>query len=302
MKIYYIPLGSFCYPKMIIRETHREYSQSLPFDFNSSPHLPGITNILYELYKNQTYDIQLNNIIEQYNGDELAISEKYMYLVHFFKIHDLIKKFDKLPVNAEEYLNPNKIKEVKNKFKKRFSRLFNILNDTNNILCFLRIENYDNAGWKYELEDFTKALSLFKNPNKFLIYSQKLIDEHLHFDNSHVLNYQYHIPIFFIKHYFYDIEMIKNKGLFITILDTFENIFNNVIDIKQNNLIEKYYIDYEKSMIFKLCDLNRCFKFYIDNNTLIINNIKYQKDENGIYSEKIVNFEKYNEFIEAMLR
>jgi hypothetical protein len=71
-----------------------------------------------------------------------------------------------VPVNALEYLNPDKIKEVKNKFKKRFDRLVNILNDTNNILCFLRIENYDNAGWKHELEDFTKVLSLFKNPNK----------------------------------------------------------------------------------------------------------------------------------------
>jgi hypothetical protein len=37
MKIYYISLGSFCYPKMIIRETNREYAESLPFDFNSSP-------------------------------------------------------------------------------------------------------------------------------------------------------------------------------------------------------------------------------------------------------------------------
>ena len=86
MKIYYIPLGSFCYPKMIIRETNREYAQSLPFDFNSSPHLPGITNILRELYENQTYDIQLNNILEQYNGDELSISEQNMYIVHFFNM------------------------------------------------------------------------------------------------------------------------------------------------------------------------------------------------------------------------
>ena len=53
--IYYICLGSFCYPKMIIRETNRLYAESLPFDFNSSPHLTGITNILYELYNNNTY-------------------------------------------------------------------------------------------------------------------------------------------------------------------------------------------------------------------------------------------------------
>jgi len=285
MKIYYIPLGSFCYPKMIIRETNREYAESLPFDFNSSPHLTGITNILRDLYEHQTYDIQLNNILEQYNGDELSISEKNMYIVHFFKTCDLIKKLDTVPVNALEYLNPDKIKEVKHKFKKRFARLVNILNDTNNILCFLRIENYDNAGWKHELEDFTKVLSLFKNPNKFLIYSQKLIDEHLHFDNSRVLNYQYHIPIFFIKHYFYDMEMINNKGLFITILNTFEHIFTNVIDLKYNGEIEKYYIDNDKYMIFKLSDMSNCFKFDIDNeHNLVINNISYKKYENGVYS------------------
>lgn len=289
MKILYIPLGSFCYPKMIIRETKRDISQSLPFDFNSSPHLTGITDILYELYNNKTYDIELKEIIEQYNGDELAISEKNMYLVHFFKEHDLIQKFENLPVDANEYLNSNKIKEIKYKFKKRFDRLYNILNDTSNILCFLRIENYDNAGWKYELEDFTKVLSLFKNPNKFLIYSQKMIDDDLHFNKSQVLNYQYHIPIFFYKHYFYDMEMITNKGLFINILDTFESILeNNIIHINHNDIIEKYYIDNEKSMIFKLTNMNYFSKFFIDkDDNLFITNVfgydLYKKDEDGIY-------------------
>jgi hypothetical protein len=295
MKIYYIPLGSFCYPKMIIRETNRELSQSLPFDFNSSPHLTGITDILYELYNNRTYDIELKEIIEQYNGNELAVSEKNMYLVHFFKEYDLIKKIENLPVNAYEYLNSNKINEIKYKFKKRFDRLLNVLNDTNSVLCFLRIENYDNAGWKYELEDFTKVLSLFKNPNKFLIYSQKLIDDELHFDNSQVLNYQYHIPIFFYKHYFYDMEMINNKDLFINILDRFEDILNNnkIIHIKHNDLIEKYYIDIDKSMMFKLTNLNNSSKFFIDSdNNLFINsaldgNTLYIKDENGIYSKSM---------------
>ena len=54
MKIHYIVLGSFCYPKMLIRETNREYLESLPFDFNSSPHLTGITNILKILYETGT--------------------------------------------------------------------------------------------------------------------------------------------------------------------------------------------------------------------------------------------------------
>jgi hypothetical protein len=46
-------------PKMIVRETNREISESLPFDFNSSPHLDGITNILKILQKTNTYDLNL---------------------------------------------------------------------------------------------------------------------------------------------------------------------------------------------------------------------------------------------------
>ena len=110
----------------------------------------------------------------------------------------------------------------KEKYKKRFDRLLNILNSPNNILCFLRIENYYNYDWHNELLNLTKALSLFNNPRKYLIYSQELIDDKLHFDNCRELNYDYNIPIMFIKHYFYDKEMINNKTLFITILSTFE--------------------------------------------------------------------------------
>jgi hypothetical protein len=90
MNIYYISLGSFCYPKMIIRESSREYAESLPFDFNSSPHMHGITNILKELYEKKTYDIELKEILMKYNENELTVSERNdMYLVHFFKEHDL---------------------------------------------------------------------------------------------------------------------------------------------------------------------------------------------------------------------
>jgi hypothetical protein len=130
-RIYYIPLGSFCYPKMIIRETGREYSESLPFDFNSSPHLSGITNILKELYEKGKYNIELKEILWKYNGDELAISEKNnIYLVHFFKEHDLIKNLadDEYPAPVTN-LKINIINDIKNKFNKRFERLYNLLND-----------------------------------------------------------------------------------------------------------------------------------------------------------------------------
>ena len=119
MKIFYIPLGSFCYPKMIIRETNREFSESLPFDFNSSPHLTGIVNILKELHETETYDIELNSILQIYNENELSVSEKNMYLVHFFKTDDLIKDIIQFPASANEYIKEEVINDVKQKFKKR---------------------------------------------------------------------------------------------------------------------------------------------------------------------------------------
>ena len=288
MNIYYISLGSFCYAKMAIRETNREFKESLPFDFNSSPHLPGITNILKELYEKNTYNIELKEILEIYNDDELCVSEKNMYLVHFFKTKDLKKNINKFPVKANEYINEDIINDVKEKFKKRFERLLNILNDKNSILCFLRIENYDNFGWKNELVELTKVLSLFKNPNKYLLYAQNLIDDKLHFLNSNVLNYEFNFPILFYKYYFYDIEIINNKNHFLNLFTIFENIINNpinIINIKHNNIIEKYYLDSNKMFIFKLTNINYFSTYFMEDNTLYINNVikgydKYIKNNN----------------------
>jgi hypothetical protein len=268
MSIYYIPIGSFCYPKMIIRETKREFSESLPFDFNSSPNLSSITVIMNELYKNKTYDLQMEEILWKYNGDELAVSEKNkMYLVHFFKEHDLIKPIENYPASID-YLKPSVVSAVKAKFKKRFERLLSILNNRDNTICFLRIENYENPYWKDELRTLTDVLSLFENPNKFLIYSQELIDENLHFDNSRQLNYEYKIPIFFYKYRFYDINMINNKSQFIELLNAFEYILNsdNIVFIDG----VRYYKDDEKSEVFKMTDIKISYKFRYDKNTKLI--------------------------------
>lgn len=290
MNIYYIPLGSFCYPKMIIRETGREYTESLPFDFNSSPHMLGIANILEELYEKKTYDIELKDILMKYNGDELTVSEKNdMYLVHFFKTNDLIENVEEYPVNAN-MLKEDIVLDIKKKFKKRFERLYDILNNKNNIICFLRIENYDNPGWNYELTKLTETLAKFKNPNKYLIYSQLLIDDELHFNNSKVLNYDYDIPILFCKHYFYDMEMINNKDLFITFLTTFEYLMNNenILNICNEGIVEKYYIDKEKSEIYKLTNIKYFSKYYLEDGILYINNVineydKFVKNNNNVY-------------------
>jgi hypothetical protein len=302
MKIIYIPLGSFCYPKMIIRETSRELQESLPFDFHSSPHMNGITNIMKELYEKNTYDLDLIEILNIHDSNEkkekeLSVKEKNLYILHFFKEYDLINNIytnNDFPMSIEN-INKDKIIEIKNLFKKRFNRLLDILNDKNNIICFLRIENYDNCGWKYELNELTKVLSLFHNPNKFLIYSQKLIDDELHFNNSRVLNYDFSIPILFFKHHFYDVEMILNKSLFITILDTFEFILNNkdnIIHIKQNNLIEKYYIEKNENCfykIFKLSNIKYHSHCLIYENELqlitIFGYLIYKKNNDNIYEE-----------------
>jgi hypothetical protein len=273
MNIYYISLGSFCYPKMIIRETNREIIESLPFDFNSSPHLDKITNILKILKENNTYDINLKEVMYKYNKNELAIKEENMYLVHFFKDTDLIMSIEDkdFPVGIE-LLNKEKVDCVKHKFKKRFKRLSNIINDKNNIICFLRIENYDNYGWEYELIEFTKILSQFKNPNKYLIYSQNLIHENLHFNNTKTLNYDFDIPILFIKHFFNDNEMITNKNLFITILESFEFLMNNdnVINIFEDNEIQKFYLDFDKKLIFRMANIKYFSTFYFEDKILFI--------------------------------
>ena len=278
MKINYISLGSFCHPKIVIRDTKREYSESLPFDFNSSPSLVGVTNILIELYETKTYDIQLKEIICSHNENELAVSEKNdTFLVHFFKKTDLIENVETYPQPYYK-LSKDSILNVKRKFKRRFERLYNLLNLKNEIICFLRIENYENPNWKEELVEFCNVLSLFKNNNKYLIYSQENIDENIHFDNTKQLNYNYKIPIFFYKHYFYDKILIEQRELFTNVLESFEDLMNNnenIITVNNNNNIEKYIIDKSKSKIFKLTNVNYHSDYFMDDNILIINTALY---------------------------
>jgi hypothetical protein len=278
MKINYISLGSFCHPKIVIRDTGREYSESLPFDFNSSPSLVGITNILKELYQTKTYDIQLKEIICMHNENELAVSEKNdTYLVHFFKKTDLIENIESYPQPYHK-LTKDSILNVKRKFKRRFERLYNLLNIKNEIICFLRIENYQNPNWKEELVDFCNVLSLYKNNNKYLIYSQENIDESIHFNNTKQLSYNYKIPILFYKHYFYDKILIEQRELFTNVLTSFEDLMNNnenIITVNNNNIIEKYIIDKSKSKIFKLTNVNYHSDYFMENNILIINTALY---------------------------
>jgi hypothetical protein len=297
MKINYVSLGSFCHPKIVIRETGREYSESLPLDFNSSPSLTGVTNILRELYEKKTYDIELKEIICDHNENELAVSEKNdTFLVHFFKKTDLIENIETYPQSYHK-LKKDSVINIKRKFKRRFERLYKLLNLKNEIICFLRIENYENKYWKQELNDFCDVLSLYKNNNKYLIYTQENIDEKLHYCNTNQLNYDYKIPILFYKYYFYDKILIENQELFTNVLDNFEELINNninVITINNSNIIEKYLIDKDKSKIFKLTNLNNHSDYFMDNNILIINTALYgnQVFKKNIETNVFLNIEE----------
>jgi hypothetical protein len=345
MKLLYIPLGSFCHPKILIRETNRELLESLPFDFHSSQNLIGIVNILKELYETGNYELKFKNIINIHDNNskkekELIVSEENLFFVHFFKETDLINHntHNLYNINNINHINNNnidnnnidinnnnnniiidrniinfplninnikeeKMNEVKNIFKKRFERLYNILNDTNNVLCFLRIENYENHNWKYEVKELTNILLKFKNPNKFLLYSQNQIDIDLHFNNSRVLNYEYSIPIFFFKYFFYDVEMILNKDFFITLLNTFEYIVNNknnIIHLKKNGIVEKYFLQNDNKndkifKIFKLNNINNYSKCYYDEKlgeifiTTVFSIYFFKKNKDNIFEEFFIN-------------
>ena len=87
-------------------------------------------------------------------------------------------------------------------------------------------------------------------------------------------------------------EMINNKDLFITLLKSFEYIIDNdnIINILNNNIIEKYYINQEKYQIYKLTNIKYFSTYFIDNDILFINNvidgyIKYIKNNDNIYEK-----------------
>jgi hypothetical protein len=297
MKINYVSLGSFCHPKFIIRDTDREFAASLPFDFNSSPSLTGVTNILKELYEKKTYDLDLKEIICDHNDNELAVSEKNdMYLVHFFKKKDLTENVLTYP-KSYKLIKKDVIEDVKQKFKRRFERLYELLNKKNEIICFTRIENYENPNWKYELKELCDVLALYENNNKYIIYSQQLIDDDLHYEKTSQLNYEFKVPIFYYKYYFYDKILIENKEVFIKVLEYFEFLMNscsNVITVRNKNkyeTCEKYLLDFSKNKIFKLTNINNHSDFFLENDLLIINTALYgnqvflKNKENGIFDE-----------------
>jgi hypothetical protein len=84
--------------------------------------------------------------------------------------------------------------------------------------------------------------------------------------------------------------MINNKDLFITLLTTFEYLMNNenVLNICNEGIVEKYYIDKNKDEIYKLANIKYFSKYYLENNVLYINNVineydRFIKNKNNVY-------------------
>jgi len=289
MKIFYISLGSFCHPKILIRETNRLIQESLPFDFHSTPGTYTIYNILEELYKNKKYDVDFKEILythqfNETNKNELAVREKNdMFFLHYFDENDLKEIPSTYPVDCS-YIDENKIKVIKNKFSKRFNRLCNLMNDPDNILVFLRIENYANPVWEEELIKLTNAISLFQNNNKFLIYSQINIDESIDFNTTKALNYNYKIPVMSIKKLFDETIQTTLRNEFLNVLNTFEIIINNCLLLRMNNILSNFYYDISKKKIFKLNDLNYWMDIEVLEGKTLICKIQYK-----IYVFELVN-------------
>jgi len=261
MKIFYISLGSFCHPKILLRDTNRFIQESLPFDFHSTPGTYTIYNILEELYKNKKYDVDFKEILYTHkfnntNKNELVVREKNdIFFLHFFDVEDLKEIPSNYPVDAS-YIDDNKIKLIKYKFNKRFNRLYNLMNDPDNILVFLRIENYANPVWDEELVKLTNAISLFQNNNKFLIYSQTNIDEKIDFYKTNALNYNYKIPVMCIKKLFDETIQTTLRDDFLNILTTFEKIIDRCLQLRMNNNVSNFYHDIPNKKLFKLNDLS----------------------------------------------
>lgn len=295
MNINYISLGSFCHPKIFLRNTNREILKSLPFDFNSTPNTYSIYNILNKLHDKKTYSHQFKEIIfeHDYNSEnkkELAVSDmEDIFFLHFFDLNDKLNDNTDYPINVVDNLNNDKINEVTNKFTKRYELLYKTLNQKNNLLCILRIENYENKYWKTDVKNLVDSLKKYNNPNIFLIYTQIEIDEKLDFYKTNKINYDFNFPIIFYKTLFNEkisTDTEENKK-FSNILTNFENLINSCLLINLNDNINYYYYDKHNNIILKINDINIIFK---------VNSYNYKSIE-IIFEGRFIIFFKNNQNI-----
>jgi hypothetical protein len=289
MKIKFISLGSFCHPKIFLRNKKMEILESLPFDFHSSNNFYSIYHILEELAKEKKVTHEFKEILYEHSFNEkkekeLAVKDNFdMFFLHFFKKIDLNSIPCEYPCSCE-YLNDSKVKEIQHLFNKRYTRLYDILNNTDDILIFLRIENYSNPCWNQDLKNCIDVLKLFKNPNKYMIYSQLNISKDLDYFISGKLNFDYGIPVLFHKYQFDESITINEdeNNKFNKVIQIFPNILELCIYLKIKNILYPFYHDKENNILVKLNDINIIYKIHELNSNYF----------NVIYKEKHLIFLK----------
>jgi hypothetical protein len=272
MKIKFIPLGSFCHPKIFLRNQKIEILESLPFDFHSSNNFYSIYHILEKLANEKNVIHEFKEILYEHsfndkNEKELAVKDNFdMFFLHFFKKKDLNSIPCEYPCSCE-HLNNSKVKEIQDLFSKRYTRLYDILNNKEDILIFLRIENYHNPCWNQDLKNCIDVLQLFKNPNKYMIYTQINISKDLDYFISGKLNFDYGIPVLFHKYQF-DESITTNEdenNKFNKLIQIFYNIINACIYLKIKDILYPFYHDEKNNILVKLNDINVIYKIHEHN-------------------------------------
>ena len=102
-------------------------------------------------------------------------------------------------------------------------------------------------------------MDLYANKNKFIIYSQINVDNHLDFYYSQVLNYDYKVPVMFLKKKFTEDISYHQKNYFLQVLTSFEQIIDNCLTLKFQ---EKIFLFYYNSIEQKLYMLNNLTYWY----------------------------------------
>lgn len=292
MKVKFISLGSFCHPKIFLRNENIDVLESLPFDFHSSPNTYSIYHILKQLAHTKKVHHDFVEILyeHEFNSEketQLAIRDSFdMYFLHFFNTHDLKIKPEHYPCTID-YVHETKIKEVQQKFDKRYERLYNILHNKDDILIFLRIENYENPCWEQDVKNLVDSIQLFHHPNAFLIYSQINVRRDLDYFISGKLNFDHKIPILFHKYMFN--ESISHNpdeyDKFKKLVGSFQNIVKAciILNIKDQNT--PFYYDSVNNLLVKLNDIHVIYQ---------IKNID-EKYIHVIYKDEHLVFLKNNE-------
>jgi hypothetical protein len=230
--MYFISLGCNCYIKMYLSNHKFDIiniiEETMPFDYNMTYDLENINNILETLYKNKSYNTVFKNILYIQNDHEVVVNEQNnLQIIHYFHKNDLLTDVLDFPANINN-INVDKLTEISNMFNRRFDRLYESLNNSNDIICLIRTDYHDRKFDRNELYNLTNILSKFNNKNLYLIYLNNQINDTDCYNNTNQINNEFCIPCFL---YNYNLEehyyKIKNNN-FGDIINGVNNYFTNL--------------------------------------------------------------------------